>query len=307
MDPISCKVCGGRSKFLCTTPNEHGPISRLDHYRCQKCGLVFVGTSLTADDLCLAYSTIDLTGYFEEIRNENRAKFETASRALLQLLHDGRGADATRAAVLDIGGGNGDFALRLRAHGIADVSVHEIAGADVEPLRANGIPFYQDADYATIPSERFDVVTLLDVAEHVLSPAKLFDACHRVLRPGGLLYVHAPVVTRIDRMMHLLGRVRLFAPITNLWQRGRTSIFHLQNYTAAAFANVLESAGFGDIQFSQKNELSWPVERYVRVYLGDKGGFPRQLLPVVTPAFRILLATDRLNANKGVLTARKRS
>ena len=54
------------------------------------------------------------------------------------------------------------------------------------------------------------------------------------LRPGGILYVHIPMVTRVDVMMHLLRGIPLMSRVSRRWQEGRTSIFHLQIFTPEA-------------------------------------------------------------------------
>jgi 2-polyprenyl-3-methyl-5-hydroxy-6-metoxy-1,4-benzoquinol methylase len=45
---------------------------------------------------------------------------------------------------------------------------------------------------ARFPSESFDVVTLMDVVEHVPDPTELVDEIYRVLSPGGILFIVTP-------------------------------------------------------------------------------------------------------------------
>jgi 2-polyprenyl-3-methyl-5-hydroxy-6-metoxy-1,4-benzoquinol methylase len=60
--------------------------------------------------------------------------------------------------------------------------------------------------------ERFDVVTLLAVLEHVDASQLLEwrDACVRHLAPGGLVVATVPS-PRVDDLLHLLGRFHLIA------------------------------------------------------------------------------------------------
>lgn len=295
---VTCTLCGGDSRFLCTTPNEHGPVPRIEHRRCLRCGTVFVATALTREDLAAAYATLDQSAYYDEIRGENRKKFETAAEALQRLV----GRDA---AVLDVGTGNGEFLEALQAKGFSRLAGHEIPGQALDRLRARGFDVYQDYDYSALPDAAFDAVCLLDVAEHVSDPRLLFAACFRTLRSGGLLYLHTPVVSRLDRAVHGLLRVPGARALGRAWQRGRTSIFHLRNYTARSLEALLRGAGFGRIGFVQRTELSWPVERYVRVYLCEKQGLPLSLAPVAAALFAPVLKSGLLNANKGIVQARR--
>jgi SAM-dependent methyltransferase len=164
---------------------------------------------------------------------------------------------------------------------------------------------YQDHDYSTLPDAAFDAVTLLDVAEHVIDPLILMRTAYRVLRPDGVLYIHTPVVTRTDRLMHMLQRVPLLAGVGRIWQGGRTSIFHLQNYTASSLEALLRRAGFEQAEVRVVNELSWPVSRYIHVFVLKRLRLPGALAPLFAPFFYPLLRSQLLNANKAIATARK--
>lgn len=294
-----CRVCGaGEIVRLCSTYNEHSKSAVLEAFRCEECGSVFVGNVVDSTELGAAYATLNSKTYFEEIERENRKKMITAIDHLRLLIDQ-------RDAIIDIGAGDGLFVRMLHQARFVDLSAHEIKGADLSGIAGIAQHIYQDFDYRSIPSESFDCVTLLDVLEHVVSPKTLLEMCARVLKGGGVLYVHTPVVTRIDRVMHHLLRVPLLGRIGAIWQRGRTSIFHLQNFTPKALRGILESVGFRDIRIEVRNELSWPVTRYVRTYLLEKHGLPGYLAPLIAPIFCPLLATKLLNANKAIISARK--
>src|SRR5271157_134797 len=298
--PTHCKICSGSGKFICTTQNEHGSVKEIQNYRCLKCGLVFVANVLTDDQLNEAYGTLDSARYYSEIKKENAAKIKSACLSLRGLTN---GRSSKR--ILDIGCGNGEFLKELRSQGYVSLAGHEIPGADLRHLELMDIKVYRDMYWSSVPSNVFDVITMLDVAEHVCRPLELFDQCFRMLRVGGYLYFHTPVVTKFDRMMHCVAGLPVIGKLGQIWQRGRTCIFHLQNYTDKSFLLALSRAGFAEIQIRKRNELSWPVRRYVRVYLCEKQHLPLGLAPILAPLFYPLLATDFFNSNKGIVTARK--
>ncbi len=258
---VRCKICDGATKYICETFNEHSRSSVLHHYRCVDCGLVFVGNELDTEELGEAYSTLDSTAYYEEIRQENQKKLHVSANDLLRL------AD-TQSRIIDLGTGNGEFLTVLHEKGFRNLAGHDIPGEAAAAAEELGCEVYRDYDYESVPSDAFDVVTLPEIAEHVPNPAVMFRASHRIISPGGWVYFHTPVVTWMDRLMHHVPRI---GPV---WQRGRTSVFHLQNYTRPSLAKVLGEAGFGEIRIDLRNELSWPVGRYVRVYLVEKQGLP---------------------------------
>jgi SAM-dependent methyltransferase len=299
-DSKRCKICGGSGKFICTTRNEHGSVKEIQNYRCVKCGLVFVGNVLTDNQLNEAYSTIDWENYYSEIKKENAAKIKSACLSLKGLTT----GDSSKR-ILDIGCGNGEFLQALRDEGYVSLAGHEIPGIDLRHLELMDIKVYRDMDWSSIPSSAFDVITMLDVAEHVRRPVELFEQCFRMLRMGGHLYFHTPVVTKLDRTMHRMAVLPVIGKLGRIWQRGRTSIFHLQNYTDKSLLLALSRVGFAEIQIRKRNELSWPLRRYVRVYLCEKQHLPSGLAPILAPLFYPLLATDFFNSNKGIVTAQK--
>lgn len=295
-----CRVCGTTNiVYLCDTHNEHSRTTSLSNYRCLTCGSVFVGNDVANEELGVAYSTLDSKNYYEEIESENIKKMKAAIGYLKTVVPD-------NVHIIDIGTGNGRFVEVLKQAGFNKVSAHEIQGSDLIRIAKIADTIYQDYDYNTIPSDGFDVVTLLDVVEHVIDPQYLIKTCARILRNGGLIYFHTPVVTKTDRFMHFLLMFPVLKKVGAIWQRGRTSIFHLENYTPKSLGLILEKAGFSDIDIQIRNELSWPVTRYVKIYLLQKQGLPSFIAPFLAPLFYPLLATNTFNANKAIVCARKK-
>jgi len=295
----SCRVCDSHNiVYLCDTYNEHSKTTTMSHYRCNECGSVFVGNDVESEELSVAYSTLDSKEYYEEIESENRKKMATAIGHLQDLI-------SKNDSIIDIGTGNGLFVELLNEAGFENVSAHEIQGSDLSNIKEITNHIYHDFDYSSIPSNHFNAVTLLDVIEHVIDPRYLINMCGRILKRDGVIYFHTPVVTKTDRLMHYLQKVPVLKKAGTIWQRGRTSIFHLENYTPKSLTLLLKGAGFYDIKIEVKNELSWPVTRYVRTYLLEKQGLPGFVAPFFAPLFYPLLATDLFNANKAIVSARR--
>ncbi len=297
---VICRVCGSsETRTLCQTHNEHSDTRQLDHFRCRQCESVFVGNPLDNAELGVAYSQMDTHAYYQEIDRENRRKMEFAIRQIQTRVD-------RSDRILDVGTGDGLFVELLSRAGFTRVSAHEIPGARLTRIESFAENIYRDFDYQTVPAASVDAITMLDVVEHVPRPQFLMNACQRMLRAGGLIYFHTPVVSRTDRLMHLALRMPVTDRIGRVWQAGRTSVFHLSNYTPRALRLILARAGFEDIQIEVKNELSWPLERYVRVYLLRKQRWPERLAPLLAPLCYPLLATNLWNANKAIVTARRR-
>lgn len=296
---VRCKICRSKNtKSLCKTYNEHSETKILNHYKCIECGTVFIGNDINSEELKTAYSYLNWKKYYRDIEIENKKKILTAVCNLKNLLN-------TSCNIIDIGTGNGLFIDILFKNGFACLFAHDIPGQDFSKIRNIAKHIYQDFDYNSIPSDYFSAVTLLDVAEHVIDPRYLFKSCYRILKNNGIIYFHTPVVTPLDRLMHFVQKVPIINKIGRIWQRGRTSIYHLQNYTKKSITLLLEDCGFVNIDIKIRNELSWPVIKYIKVYLLEKQGLPTFLAPIVYPVLYPLLATNFFNSNKSIVIAKK--
>ena len=60
-----------------------------------------------------------------------------------------------------------------------NISVHEINGDDRLKMEKYAKQIFQDFDYSSIPSRKFDATTMLDVLKHVLDPLFLTNSLSR--------------------------------------------------------------------------------------------------------------------------------
>jgi 2-polyprenyl-6-hydroxyphenyl methylase/3-demethylubiquinone-9 3-methyltransferase len=94
--------------------------------------------------------------------------------------------------VLDIGCGGGILAESM-AHAGATVTGVDMAEGPLAVARLHQIESGVEVDYRQATAEemaenmagKFDVVTCLEMLEHVPSPAEVIESVHRLLRPGG--------------------------------------------------------------------------------------------------------------------------
>ncbi|MDP6413668.1 MAG: bifunctional 2-polyprenyl-6-hydroxyphenol methylase/3-demethylubiquinol 3-O-methyltransferase UbiG [Gammaproteobacteria bacterium] len=97
--------------------------------------------------------------------------------------------------VLDIGCGGGILAEALVHHG-AKVTAIDLAEASLSVARLHQLESGLDIDYLNTSAEqlsaeskhKFDVITCLEMLEHVPNPASVIEACARLIKPGGLVF-----------------------------------------------------------------------------------------------------------------------
>ena len=102
-----------------------------------------------------------------------------------------RHPQAPGAKVLDVGCGQGAALEMFREAGLDPLGV--TLGPDVEICRAKGLNVLEmDFAFLDFPDAGFDLVWCRHAIEHSVLPFFTLSELHRLLRPGGVLYLEVP-------------------------------------------------------------------------------------------------------------------
>jgi SAM-dependent methyltransferase len=135
---------------------------------------------------------------------------------------------------LDIGCGTGTLLQAATNRGWQPVGT-EVAAAAVESVRAAGLDarFGQAGDL-DLPQAHFDVVSLIEVIEHVDDPDGLLADAARLVRPGGAVYLTTPNGRSLAARLLRLRWSTVVPPE------------HLQLFSARGLSAALRRAGLQD-------------------------------------------------------------
>jgi len=297
----TCKICSSKSKYVFSIDWKQGHPPVLDIFLCGYCGLLFVGNPITNEQLTDAYDTIDQNKYYQEIATSTEGKVSRTIDDIGKVVHSG----PTNLSILDIGCGYGHFleALTKLNPSIRAVG-QELPGQAASACQSKGFKVYTCA--LEDISEQFSIVSLLDVAEHIPQPNTTFTACNSLLKTDGYIYIHTPRRCFWDNLFLALIRMPGLWKLSKSWFRTRLSIFHLHLWTDKSLKLSLQKAGFDLIYLKSEMELSWPLDRYVKLYLGKNLYYSPPLIMVATVLAKVIFVRLRTLRNKAICLGKKR-
>jgi 2-polyprenyl-3-methyl-5-hydroxy-6-metoxy-1,4-benzoquinol methylase len=172
--------------------------------------------------------------------------------------------------LLDLGCGAGEFLQRAQSLG------WRVEGVDLDPKAvavARGLGLnvsVGSVDSYAGTRNAFDVVTCCHVIEHVYDPRELLAAIHRILKPGGQLWIETPNLGSAGH--ELFG---------SAW-RGLEAPRHLAIFDHHALVKMVRDAGFAITR-----STPWNIQHIRYMFMaseaiaagGDPNNAPRSVLP----------------------------
>jgi 2-polyprenyl-3-methyl-5-hydroxy-6-metoxy-1,4-benzoquinol methylase len=236
-EAVACNLCGADDfDVLFNSPMEEQDPARLADYvastnrydrygrvvRCRRCTLVYTNPRLSQETLRAGYAGSVDTDYAAEDASRS-INAHIALRTIRKFVRTGR--------LLDVGCSTGYFLNAARL----DFEVHGIEpsrwAADHARERLRLEIQHGNLEDVTLSPGSLDVVSMNDVIEHFSDPREALQRVHRLLKPGGLLYLVTPDISG------LAARV-----LRGKWWGLRPA--HLYYFSRATLARLLEQTGF---------------------------------------------------------------
>jgi SAM-dependent methyltransferase len=101
--------------------------------------------------------------------------------------------------ILDVGGGDGQISeLFVREGGAASSFVVDPDPDSIEAARARGLDGFAGTIEEFETDDRFDLVLMLNLIEHVADPVGVLETAATLLAPGGLIWLQTPNFRSLD-------------------------------------------------------------------------------------------------------------
>ncbi len=249
-----CEVCGGgrdfihRQRFL--FPGLAEPV-HYDVVACQTCGF------------CYASDIPDqavLNQFYQAAEHHLHAELPPGLARIhgdfFQFVH-GHASLATDARILDIGSGMGHFLHHFQKAGFTDLQGMEPSPAAAELARKTyGLNVQSASVDSFVASERFDLVSLCGVLEHIADLRRSMERISALVQDDGYLFIAVPDASSF-------GRAVPAEPFLEF------ALEHINFFSATSLDNLLRGSGFEKVTVvSQHNDFydnSYLLALYRRV------------------------------------------
>ncbi len=201
--------------------------------RCADCALVFLNPMYSDEELAKLYEALD-ENYFAYQDHFKTNWLKQLTKKLLGYYTGTKDPHfRTPGTFLDLGCGSGWFVNEMANGGWQSygVEINEQAAKFAQQSKGLNI-FCGSLPEAGFPSAHFDYVRANHSFEHITSPDETLREIHRILKPGGKLFIGVPNIEGMNARIFRQYWWHLAAPV------------HAFSYSRRTLCGLLERHGF---------------------------------------------------------------
>jgi len=263
MKTVSCDLCGNNYSDQL--------FQDIDIVKCRECGLVYLKTHLSEEDLLQLYDE----NYYnsDDSADEGYDNYVLDQDKIVQTFDDRLEKIESIlpgiGKVLDIGAATGYFLLAARKRGWIGEGVELSEYASEYARQHLGLDVHTgDLDSAELENKQFDLITMWDTIEHVPSPKKILSTCKVKLKPNGLLVLTTPDIGSLPSKIFKRKWMGI-KPEEHLFYFDRVSINKVLQETGFQVDYIKSVGKMIDVDFFLKRigHYSLLLERFFRIFI----------------------------------------
>lgn len=191
-----CPICknASRGEVLHTQafvlPSDHilTAAAKYDVVSCSACGFVFADTPVGQDVYDRYYSQMSI--YEMDYGVLDISKHKTQAKLISSFLND------EKAKIVDMGCGNGGLLQALKEIGYKNLTAIDPSRKCIDNIRKSGISGIEGSLFQNNISEKFDLVILSHVLEHIVNVSAALQVLRSMLSDNGMIYIEVPDASR---------------------------------------------------------------------------------------------------------------
>lgn len=195
----SCPVCNSEhSKLLFT-------LRGFKHHRCNDCGFIFVNPRLNEEGARIYYNTDYYRHYCDNNERPVNEKFGPFTRTLgseLPFFTEYLRTLCPQGRIVDVGCGLGGLLASMSAKAFERIGVEYNEAAAEFASERYGLRICSSMDELLGEGSTFDLVTAVEVIEHLADPFVFIQDSAKLLNSSGYLVITTPNIDTIDYRLY---------------------------------------------------------------------------------------------------------
>lgn len=245
----SCPLCGGaagRAAFpYSTTWNDR----LFRYFDCRACGSTFIDPLPTSSDFDALYHRAAYHDVHYDPA-EARPDYDDALAFLIRHVVPGR-------TLLDFGCGNGAFMAAAHEAGYPAYGIEQGESSIALASGNSGRPVWS-LDDALGRGQRFGVIHIGDVLEHLPQPGETLRQLHNLLEEDGCLFVEGPLEKQRSFVRMVAGTLKSLRQMLHLDRVGTHEPFHLTMTSWRSQMHFFAEVMAYDCIAAECYETGWP-------------------------------------------------
>ena len=250
----SCRICGSKKIYLYYTLGNN---REFKYFRCRECDLV----------------NYDLEGGLNQEKYAAEFVDPADEKHQLNVHQDDtynfmRNNINSKGSILEIGCGNARILYRAREDG------WKVQGLELSEYLAETVTnklniAVQVADFLELipgPKDKYDLIILRHVLEHLTQPLIAMDKIGNLLKPGGKVLMEFPNIQGIDlKVKRFLSKLGIRKKFSDSFVPG-----HANEYSKLSFTNLLTKTGFDLLKWETYSSHKLKNIIHKRIHIGNK-------------------------------------